>query len=85
MVYPTVDEKGNRVFESLTFGIRVLRKAPELPSYKVYQPEPSREELIQFLDEIHIKWEEDKGVPIKSLTTIKKHQLNAVATSFPTS
>ena len=77
--YPSIDEKGNPIFESLTFGVGVLRTALEPPFHKHYHPEPTNDEFIDFLNEIHIQWEteDDNVTPIKSLIAIKKHQLNA--------
>ena len=51
-VYPTVDEKGNPIFECQMFDVGILRKPLEHPRFKHYHPEPSKDDIVKFLDEI---------------------------------
>ena len=65
-------------YELVDFSVGVLRNPLKIPSYKSYTLEASKEEIVQFLDDIHIKWENKKGSNeiSKEMTAIKRHQLN---------
>ena len=78
LTYTTKLEQGDEVYESVDFSVGVLRNALRIPAYKPYSLEASRDEIIKFLDDIHIKWEKKKGSDeiSKSLTAMKRHQLN---------
>ena len=78
LTYTTKNEQGDEIYESIDFNAGSLRNTLQIPVYKPYTPEVTKEEIIQFLDEIHIKWDKKKksDEPNKSLTTIKRHQLN---------
>ena len=51
-VIPTF-ENGEWIHRQLSFGVGSLRKVLDLLHYKGYSEDPTREELISFLDSIH--------------------------------
>ena len=55
MTYTTTNEQGDEIYELVDFSAGSLRNTVRIPVYKPYVPEATKEDIIQFLDDIHIK------------------------------